>query len=173
MGRAACSTPASARARQRSRIGGSCRSTSQRARHAHDGRGRARPEALSRGRRRASARDRDRTLRRDAIAAGRARVVRAARRVAHDVAQGDRRPCRRRSAASPPRRGHLHSPCEAARRSALVAPDEFYGRHAAARFGGELARTRARRVPADAGRGDDARREAERTRVPARPFAAR
>ena len=35
----------------------------------------------------------------------------------------------------------------------------------------ELARTRARRVPADAGRGDDARRGAERTRVPARPVA--
>jgi len=69
--------------------------------------------------------------------------------------------------------GTFISSCEAARRSALVAPDEFYGRHAAARFEASSRELRARRVPADAGRGDDARRGAERTRVPARPFATR
>ena len=75
--------------------------------------------------------------------------------------------CRGGRAVSSPRRRHLHSPRRAARRSTILAPDRLHRGHAAARLRREFARTRARRVPADAGRGDDARRRAERARRPA------
>jgi len=89
------------------------------------------------------------------------------------LAQGDRRPCPEGVLLHRHGARHLHSSCEAARRSALVAPDELYGRHAAARL---------RRVRANSRRGVFLPTPEEammlgagpnETRVPARPLAAR
>ena len=69
--------------------------------------------------------------------------------------------------------GHIRQAQSPACRAAAVAPDEFHRGHAVARPGRLVQGDRARNLPADARRIDDARHRADRTRLPSRTAEAR